>query len=184
MSDLNPVKRMQTNSSELSSTWFFIKVTLGVIVGLALLVVVLSPRLYSGINEDSPEYYQKKAKEYVEQKKYQKAIEAYNSVLEYEPDPRKIFVTARQQIKRLQSIQASREAAAGEETPTAEEPEPAATETEPAPPAEETEDEPPAEDESTVDEDTSTEPDRSTPEDEGEDMEESGASPLDDSLIP
>ena len=174
MSSETSPKRLEPASSApgLSSTWFFIKITFGVIVGLAVLVVALSPQIYTGINEDSPEYYEMKAKEYVQQKDYQKAIEAYNSVLEYEPDRREIFARADHQIKSLQQLEAQREAA-GEEPATEG---PGAT-----PAEEETVTEEPAEDESTASEDTA-EPEEESAEE--EDEGEGGVSPLDESLIP
>jgi tetratricopeptide (TPR) repeat protein len=173
-SETSPTRLEPASSAPgLSSTWFFIKITCGVIVGLGVLVVALSPQLYTGINKDSPEYYEKKAKEYVQQKNYQKAIEAYNSVLEYEPDRREIFARADHQIKSLQQLQSQREAGGAEESPTA------GTGSTTA--EDQTETEEPAEEESTGTEDNEEAEEETTEEEEDG---EGGVSPLDESLIP
>lgn len=137
--ELQPVSSPAPGTAPLSSTWRFIKVTLLVIVGLGLLVVALSPRLYTGVNKNSPEYWQAKAKEYVSQKKYQEAIDAYKRVLSFEPDRQQIFVKASHQIKSLQQLQSARQESADspgegtvEEEPAEEENGPAEDETESA----------------------------------------------------
>lgn len=167
MSDNATSTRLEPASAApgLSSTWFFIKVTLGVILGLGALVVALSPRLYTGVNEDSPEYWQQKAKEHVQQKEYQQAIDAYKRVLSYEPARRQVFARAAHQIKSLQQLQTQREAGTEQQPATGESGGEETTEEESPPTGgtEETE----TEGESTADA-----------------QEEDGASPLDESLIP
>ncbi|MFW6044212.1 MAG: tetratricopeptide repeat protein, partial [Planctomycetota bacterium] len=95
---------------QMSTTWHFIKITLLVTIGVGVLTVALSPGLYLGENEDTPEYWDREAKQHVEERNFEEAIEAYEKVLSYEPTRRDIFLRAEEQIKTLEQLKDSEDA--------------------------------------------------------------------------
>lgn len=98
--------------SSVSSTMFFLKITGIVTLVLAGIILVSSPSLYMGISKDSPKYWETEARNLVQKKDYEKAIEAYQKVLNFEPDRKDIFVRADHHIKSLKQLIARQKRAA------------------------------------------------------------------------
>lgn len=107
--------QLETSEEEIytvSSTGYFLKITGTVTAVLVAVILISSPSLYLGVSEDTPQYHEMKAKNYLQQEQYEKAVEEYKQVLKYEPSRKDIFVRADHQIKTLKQLISRQKAAA------------------------------------------------------------------------